>query len=110
MTKRVCILALCFLASAAAEGEAAVALFPGTVLDVDDQDAGQLIIAGKARPAAKDERIKNTAKEHEDAIDVRAKAAAVDPQRVMAEAMATAMAKTMAAEFAKLKATEPAKA
>ena len=105
--KRVTILALCFIAAAGTEaGVVADPLYPNSTLDLDDNTAGQLVVAGKAR-SDKDAKLKNTTKEHETAIDERVKVAAVSPM----EAMAAAMAKSMATEFAKLlPKPEPAKA
>lgn len=95
MTKRVAILALCLLGSVTDEtsNQPAVA-YPGSVLDLDDNTAGLLVVAGKAR-YAKDADLKDTTKAHEAAITARAKAAAT-PEATMAQLVAQAVATTIA--------------
>jgi hypothetical protein len=106
MTKRVTILAACFVAIAASEGAAAQPLYPGTVVDLDDQAAGELVVAGKAR-YDKEGKLKSTAKEHEAAQEELAARAQLDPQsafaKTLAATMATEMAKAMAAQMAQAK-------
>lgn len=113
MTKRITILAACFVAANAAEGAAAQPLYPGTTIDLDDQAAGELVVAGKAK-YDKEAKLKSTAKEHEAAQEEQLARAQLDPQSAfattLAATMATEMAKAMAAELAKAKPAETAKA
>lgn len=103
MTKRVTILAACFIAANAAEGAAAQPLYPGSTVDLDDQAAGELVIAGKAR-YDKEGKLKSTAKDHEAQQEELAARAQLDPQsafaKTLATTMATEMAKAMAAQLA----------
>jgi hypothetical protein len=104
MTKRITILAACFIAANAAEGAAAQPLYPGTTIDLDDQAAGELVVAGKAKHD-KEAKLKNTAKEYEAAQEELAARAQLDPQstfaKTLAATMAAEMAKAMAAQLAK---------
>lgn len=100
MTKRVTILALCLIAGADAEtnGQPTLA-YPGSTLDLDDNTAGLLVVAGKAKHD-KDAKLKNTAKEHEAGIEERAKAVAT-PEAAMATLVAQAVTAAVAAMQAK---------
>lgn len=96
MTKRVTILALCLIAGADAEtnGQPTLA-YPGSTLDLDDNTAGLLVVAGKARHD-KDAKLKNTAKEHEAGIEERAKALTT-PETAMATMIAQAVTAAISA-------------
>jgi hypothetical protein len=113
MTKRITILAACFIAANAAEGAAAQPLYPGTTLDLDDQAAGELVVAGKAK-YDKDGKLKSTAKDYEAQQEEQAARAQLDPQsafaKTLAATMATEMAKAMAAQLAQAKPAEKAAA
>lgn len=106
MTKRITILAACFIAANAAEGAAAQPLYPGTTIDLDDQAAGELVVAGKAKHD-KEAKLKNTAKEYEAAQEEQAARAQLDPQsafaKTLAATMATEMAKAMAVQMGNAK-------
>ena len=96
MTKRVTILALCLIAGANAEtsGQPTLA-YPGSTLDLDDNTAGLLVVAGKARHD-KDAKLKNTAKDHEAGIEERAKALST-PETAMAAMIAQAVTAAVSA-------------
>lgn len=95
MTKRVTILALALLGTVTDEstGQPAVA-YPGSTLDLDDNTAGLLVVAGKAR-YDKDAKLKDTTKAHEAELEARAKAVTT-PEATMAQLVAQAVASTIA--------------
>lgn len=95
MTKRVTILALCVLGSVIDETtrQPAVA-YPGSTLDLDDNTAGLLVVAGKAK-YDKDAKLKDTTKAYEAELEARAKAVAT-PEANMAQLVANAVAATIA--------------
>lgn len=97
MTKRVTILALCLIAGANAEtnGGQPTLAYPGSTLDLDDNTAGLLVVAGKARHD-KDAKLKNTAKDHEAGIEDRAKALST-PETAMAAMIAQAVTAAVSA-------------
>lgn len=101
MTKRVTILAAAFIAVNAAEGGAAQPVFPGSTLDLDDQAAGELVVAGKAR-YDKEGKLKNTAKDYEAQQEELAARAQLDPQSAFAKTLAATMAGEMAKAMAPL--------
>lgn len=97
MTKRVTILALALIAGATDETNNQPQLaYPGSTLDLDDNTAGLLVVAGKAKHD-KDAKLKNTAKEYEAALEERAKAQTT-PEASMAALIAQAVAAAMAAK------------
>lgn len=96
MTKRITILATCLLAGAAddTKGQPAIG-YPGSTIDVDDNTAGLLVVAGKAK-YDKDAKLKDTAKAHEAELEDRAKSV-VTPEAAMAAAVAQGVATALAA-------------
>jgi hypothetical protein len=90
--KRILITATALLAGAteANKGQPQVA-HVGSVIDVDDNTAGLLVVSGKARYAADDAKLKDTTKEAEAAADAKAKAAA-SPDQALASMIAAAVA------------------
>jgi hypothetical protein len=85
--KRVIILSTCFIP----QGEAApLHLFEGSVLDLDDNDAGLLIAAARAKLAEEGAKLKDTSKDHLKALDTAAQAAEVaqaQPGQLMVQLM-----------------------
>jgi hypothetical protein len=96
MTKRITITTDTFVPGESPEHEQEP-VFAGTTLDTDDNTAGLLVAAGKAK-YDKDAKLKSTAKDRMADIDARATAAAVDPAQAVAAAVAVAVAKAMAAQ------------
>src|SRR5262245_45294560 len=76
--------------------DAQTPVFTGSTLDADDNTAGLLVAAGKAKydPDAKP---KSTAKERMADIDARAAQGSVDPQQALAATVAAAVASALAA-------------
>jgi hypothetical protein len=70
----------------------------GSVLDLDDDIAGQLVVAGKARYETKDAKLKNTAREVMAECDARAKTASLPPEAAMAAMVAAAIKDALTAK------------
>lgn len=90
--KRVQILASALLAGAADSNKnQPQVVHPGSVIETDDNSAGQLVVAGKAKYVADDVKLKDTTKEAEAAADAKAKASA-SPDQALAGLIAAAVA------------------
>lgn len=90
MTKRVTIVSDTHVPGSGADAPAET-LFSGSTLDLDDNVAGQLVAAGRAK-YDKDAKLRNTAKDRLAEIDDRAQASAMSPQEVLAAALVQALA------------------
>lgn len=85
--KRVLILSNCFIPQG---DEAPLHLFEGSVLDLDDDDAGLLIAAARAKVVDEGTKLRDTSKEHLKALDSAAQAAEVaqaQPGQIMVQLM-----------------------
>ncbi len=87
--KKVHILAAVFV-PADTEGQM-TALHPGTVAQVDDKVAGELVASQRARYADEKAKLVDTTKEHEAAAEQRA-AESLTPQAMIAAAVVAALA------------------
>jgi len=92
MTKRLLILSTVFIGAAAA-GEAARPLCADSVVDLDDEDAAQVLASGRGKlidpKDPKAPKLRDTTKEHEAASAERANAT---PENLLAGAIAQAAA------------------
>lgn len=91
--KRVSILAHAFIPGDTPEQP--VTVYAGSVIDLDDSIAGQLVVAGKAAYVSKDVKLKETSAQHLAAADERAKTASVDPNVQLAALVAAAVQSAM---------------
>lgn len=66
-------------------------VYAGSVLDLDDEVAGLLVVSGKARYETKDVKLKNTANATNLAADEAAAKAALPPEAAMAGMIAAAV-------------------
>lgn len=96
MTKRVTITADTFVPGETPEA-AMSPLFEGSTVDLDDNTAGLLVAAGKAR-YDKDGKLRDVSKARMAEVDEQAARAAVDPQQALAAAVAAAVAQAMQAQ------------
>lgn len=77
-----------------AEGQM-ITLHPGSVVELDDRVAGEVLAAQRGKPVDKAARLKDTTKEHEAAAEARA-AEQLSPQAMIAAAVAAAVQQVMA--------------
>ena len=66
-------------------------VYAGSVLDLDDEVAGMLVVSGKAKYEGKDVKLRNTASATLTAIDEAAAKAALPPEAATAAMIAAAV-------------------
>lgn len=66
-------------------------VYAGSVLDLDDEVAGLLVVSGKARYETKDVKLRNTAAATNAALDEAAAKAALPPEAAMASLIGAAV-------------------
>lgn len=93
--KKVLILAACLI-PAEGEGQMKTA-YPDSVLELDDDVAGNLVASQRAKYADKGAKLLDTTKEHETEAAKRA-AAVSTPEAIMAAAVASAVKAALAAQ------------
>lgn len=94
--KKVLILAACLIPAAEGEGQMKTA-YPDSVLELDDDVAGNLVASQRAKYADKGAKLLDTTKEHETEAAKRA-AAVSTPEAIMAAAVASAVKAALAAQ------------